>query len=443
MYLASYFSRRENICYVRDTDTGWNAVDYEPVYYRYDKQGTHRTLTGFPVTPCYSYEKGEKGIFEKDIDPTLRVLSSLYLNENDAPTSHRIVFLDIETRIGGALTKDYIESAPMEITAIALYDKQTDIRYVLILDEDGQVNQIDTLGKKIIPFRTERDLLKYFLRLWESIDLTIVVTYNGEWFDMPYLYYRLKRMLSEKDACRLSPLGIVEKGYYLRPGEKLQKQPTRLVKIAGISSLDYLLLYKKFVPKKQTSYRLGYIGEKEVGMGKIAFKGNLNDLFKQDIDKFIAYNLNDVDILVKLDEKLQFIALTLMIAHNAHTVYENIYYSSLILDGAIYVALKRKGIVAPNKPVTDNPALRREFLNDDGAEEEIKKFTGAFVKEPQTGRFDWLTDEDLASLYPSIIRSMNIGIETMVCRVVGKGDDLGVVLGGFFDKLAGLVHRSL
>lgn len=426
MYQSVYFDRKKSECYIRDSDIGWQCVPVKPTYYRYDPKGTMRTLNGYPVTPCDSYEKDEKGIFEKDIDPVLRTLTELYLHDNEASKNHRIGFLDIETEIGGALTMQFIESAPMPVTAIALYDKTTDIRYVLILDKEGIVNKIEEPGKIILPFKTERQLLTYFLQLWEQLDLTIVVTWNGEWFDMPYLFYRIKNVISYKDACRLSPLGIVEKGYYQKEGEKLKKRPTRLVKIAGISSLDYLLLYKKFIPKKQVTYKLDYIGKKEVDMGKIPFKGNLNTLFKTDIDKFIAYNLNDVDILIKLDAKLRFIDLTLMVCHTAHTAYENIYYSSLVLDAAIYTFLRRKGIVSPNKPVTDNPALKRVYLDDDAAEKEIKKFKGAYVKDVQHGVHEWLTDEDLARLYPSNIQTINIGLETMVCRILNEPDDLGV-----------------
>jgi DNA polymerase elongation subunit (family B) len=169
-------------------------------------------------------------------------------------------------------------------------------------------------------------------------------------------------------------------------------------------------LFKKFITKQEPSYALGNIGEKYVKLGKIDYKGSLDKLFREDINTFIEYNIRDVEIIVELEKSLKFIDLTVTIAHLCHTTYESIYYSTVLNDGAILTYLKRKGIVSPNKPTTYNPGLR-----------EIKEeYAGGYLKDPVPGLYEWVIDLDFTSLYPSIIRSLNMGIETLVGRVVNR-----------------------
>jgi DNA polymerase elongation subunit (family B) len=167
--------------------------------------------------------------------------------------------------------------------------------------------------------------------------------------------------------------------------------------------LDYLHLYRKFSPIQQSSYRLDYIGEVEVGLKKIDYEGTLNDLYEKDLKKFVKYNIRDVQILVELDEKLDFIDIARGIAHIGHVPYEDVFMSSRYLEGAILVYLKKLGVVAPNKPP------RPKKLED--------KFAGAYVQDPQRGRHEWVFDLDITSMYPSVIRSLNISPETKIGKV--------------------------
>jgi DNA polymerase elongation subunit (family B) len=172
-----------------------------------------------------------------------------------------------------------------------------------------------------------------------------------------------------------------------------------------------MLLFKKFITKQEPSYRLGDIGRKYVKLDKIEYQGSLDKLFKEDISTFIEYNLRDVEIIVELEQKLKFIELTVTIGHLCHTEYEAIYFSTMLNEGAILTYLKRKGIISPNKPTTYNPALKT-------LEEE---YAGGYLKDPTPGLYEWVIDLDFTSLYPSIIRSLNMGIETLVGRVVNRG----------------------
>jgi DNA polymerase elongation subunit (family B) len=162
--------------------------------------------------------------------------------------------------------------------------------------------------------------------------------------------------------------------------------------------------------KQELSYKLGDIGEKYANLNKIEYEGSLDKLFKEDVNKFIEYNLRDIEILIELDKKLQFIDLTINICHLCHVPYENIYYSTALNEGAILTYLKRKNIVSPNKPTTYNPALK----------EENEEYAGGYLKDPVPGLYEWISDLDFTSLYPSIICNLNMGIETLVGRIQNR-----------------------
>jgi DNA polymerase elongation subunit (family B) len=181
--------------------------------------------------------------------------------------------------------------------------------------------------------------------------------------------------------------------------------------MAGVSYLDYLALYKNFTYSELDNYRLDSIAQKELGRGKIEYEGNLDQLFATDIDKFIEYNLVDVELVVDMDTKLQFIDTARGICHAGHVPYEDFVYSSKYLEGAMLTYLKRRNIVAPNKPADRQE--RMQAIRDNNEE----KFIGAYVKAPIVGKYDWIYDLDLTSLYPSIIMSINISPETKIGKI--------------------------
>jgi len=168
-----------------------------------------------------------------------------------------------------------------------------------------------------------------------------------------------------------------------------------------------MLLHKKYIMKEEPSYKLGDIGIKYVDLGKIEYEGNLNTLFRDDPEKFIDYNLRDVEIVEALESKLKFINLTIMISHICNIPYESIYWNTVMNEGAILKYLKREGIVSPNKPTTHNPSLKN--IKD--------SYAGGYLLEPIPGLYFDVIDLDFTSLYPSIIKSLNLGIETLVGRI--------------------------
>ena len=282
-----------------------------------------------------------------------------------------------------------------KITSIAFYDEMLEKYFCYTLDEKKTIQNYEKDDEIVELFQTEYELLTKFYQKYLEISPHILSGWNSEFFDVPYLYNRSVQVLGKSVADMLSPIRNVIYSDYKKKHN-----------IAGVSCLDYLQLYRKFSPIQQSSYRLDYIGEKEVGMKKVDYEGTLNDLYENDLQKFIDYNIRDVRILIELDKKLDFINIARGIAHLGHVPYEDVHMSSRYLEGAILVYLKKIGVVAPNKPP------RPKKLDND-------KFAGAYVQPPQKGRHEWVYDLDITSMYPSVIRSLNISPETKVGKVEG------------------------
>ncbi len=176
--------------------------------------------------------------------------------------------------------------------------------------------------------------------------------------------------------------------------------------IAGVSCLDYYALYRKFTYTQLSSYRLDAVAELELGENKIEYSGTLNDLYENDIDTFVEYNIHDVRLVKKMHDKLDFIDMARGVCHVGHVPYEDVYFSSRYLEGAILTYLKKLGVVASNKPL--KPDMSKE-----------QKFAGAYVQSPQRGKHDWVFDLDITSMYPSVIMSLNISPETKIGKIKG------------------------
>ena len=175
------------------------------------------------------------------------------------------------------------------------------------------------------------------------------------------------------------------------------------IDIVGVESLDYMRVHKKFSFRDEPSYKLDVIGEKYTGLNKIEYEGNLDNLFEDDIHKFIQYNFRDVEILKLLDEKLDYLALIKNLAHKGKHNYSEVYANTKTQDGAISAYLLSEGIAPPARD--PNPINK-------------KNYAGGYLFCPTAGIFNYMFDEDLTSLYPSIIMSLNIGKETLVGRII-------------------------
>jgi DNA polymerase elongation subunit (family B) len=453
MYQSVFYNRLPGedqwYYYLRDDKKGIHKFQYWPTVYKIDEEGEFETLFGDRCSALQGkYDRKDSSILEKDIDREIVLLRDLYHETDDMPEYHNTIYLDIEIEILGALTPQTIKEANAEITAIALIDTSTKEKICFILDKAGAIEEINSDGKVVVPCPDENTLLRKFLLKWEQMDPTIVVGYNSDFFDIPYLYYRIKKRLGD-EVNRLSPIGKIE---------EVPSQPNSPIRIGLVSSLDYMHLLRKYIMKEEPSYKLGDIGTKYAKLGKIEYNGNLDILFKEDPNKFIEYNIRDVEIIEALEEKQKFIELTILISHLCHTPYESIYYNTALNEGAILTYLKRKGIIAPNKPTTINPSIRELELGDSVVNQRgtstiegtvysfedkqvivktasgkyiarnpktIKKkdsYAGGYLLDPIPGLYSDVSDLDFTSLYPSIIKSLNLGIETLMGRIVTKNN---------------------
>ena len=395
MYQNIYVKRTKTSSEVHlwDDKTGYSKFQYKPYAYLKSQSGTYRSLYGDKLKKVnfWTGEDIKNGkVFESDIPIETRTLVDMYPDSDDVSEGHREVYFDIEVEVKDGFPDP--KRADNKITAIALYDKVADKYSCYVL---GNVPNTDVVES----FQSEEELLQRFYQKYLEINPTILSGWNIDGFDIPYLYNRTTKVLGYQFANTLSPIGEV---FYSEHKNKY--------KIAGVSCLDYLWLYKLFTYTQQSSYRLDYIGQLEVGLGKIEYEGTLQDLYENDINKYIEYNLNDVVIVKALDDKLKLIDLARGIAHVGRVPYEDVFFSSRYLEGAILVYLKNIGVIAPNKALDAKDKMNRGV--DD-------KFTGAYVKVPKPGRYEWVYDLDLTSMYPSIIMSLNISPEMKIGKVNG------------------------
>ena len=397
-YQNIYYQRERNLIHLWDDRLGYRTFPYTRYAYEKAENGECISLYGERCTKIYKYSKDDLNLLESDVPETTRVLVDTYTDSDLPSEGHVILTYDIECEMESGLPDP--EEATNELTSIALHDSATKQAWVLVMDKAGEMLEKTTDKAIVLPFRTEEDMLMKYLELYEMINPTIVTGWNIDYFDTPMLYNRIKRLLGKQHANRLSPIG-----------ECFWSPYRKRFFMAGVSYLDYMALYKNFTYSELDSYRLDSIAQKELGRGKIEYEGNLDLLFKDDIEKFIEYNLVDVELVVDFEAKLQFIDTARGICHAGHVPYEDFVYSSKYLEGALLCYLKRKSIVAPNKP-----ADRRERM-EALKENKQEKFIGAYVKAPIVGKYDWIYDLDLTSLYPSIIMTINISPETKMGKI--------------------------
>ena len=300
----------------------------------------------------------------------------------------KLVTLDIETTSEQGFPN--VESCVEEILAITIQDYTT--------------KQIVTWGSK--PFNNkqknvtynycanEYELLTSFINYWMQDVPDVITGWNIQMFDIPYICRRLDRVLGEKLMKRMSPWGLVSEGEIHVMGR------TQIVyDVGGVTQLDYLDLYKKFTYKAQESYRLDYIAKVELGQQKLDHSEfeTFKDFYTKGWQKFIEYNIIDVELVDRLESKMKLIELALTMAYEAKVNYSDVFYQVRMWDTIIYNYLKKRNIVIPPK----NRSQKNE------------KYAGAYVKEPKPGKYDWVVSFDLNSLYPHLIMQYNISPETI------------------------------
>ena len=300
----------------------------------------------------------------------------------------RIFNIDIETAAENGFPD--IESADQEILAISIKDSFSGrITVFGARPYDNKDPMVDYMH-----FRSEESMMNAFLDYWQANYPDVITGWNVQLFDMPYICNRIERILGDKFVKLLSPWRLVSQREIFIKGRKQFAVDT-----LGISTLDYLELYKKFTYTNQESYRLDHICNVELGEKKLDHSefDTFKEFYEKDWQKFIDYNIHDVRLVDKLDDKMILIELAYTMAYDAKVNYEDVFSQVRMWDNYIYNELNKRKIAIPPK---------REETKD-------TKYAGAYVKEPKVGFYDWVVSFDLNSLYPHLIMQYNISPETL------------------------------
>ncbi len=303
----------------------------------------------------------------------------------------KITTLDIEVKSENGFPD--VESAAEEILLISIQDYNT--KQIRTWGQGGFNNKQENVIYK--GFNSEYELLNDFINWWMVEDNTpeVVTGWNIELYDIPYLTRRLDRVLGEKLKKRFSPWGLVTEDEIYIAGRKHITYD-----VGGVTQLDYLNLYKKFTYKAQESYRLDHIANVELGQKKLDHSefNTFKDFYTQGWQKFVEYNIIDVELVDRLEDKMKLIELAIVMAYDAKANYADVFSQVRMWDTIIYNYLKKRNIVIPPKERSDK----------------TEKYAGAYVKEPIPGKYDWVVSFDLNSLYPHLIMQYNISPETLV-----------------------------
>ena len=300
-----------------------------------------------------------------------------------------IAVIDIEVGSENGFPDPYEANEP--ITAIA-------IKYLRGKTYVFGCGDYVTQGEEVyVKCKDEYSLCKQFMALWTKVCPDIITGWNTKFFDVPYLINRFRKLLGEDETKMLSPWKYITERKTRINGRELIAYD-----MVGVASLDYIELYKWYAPggKSQESYRLDNIAQVELGKGKIAYDeyDNLHSLYRLNYQKFIEYNIKDVELIVELEEKLKLLELGVTLAYDTKSNFEDIFAQTRMWDALTYSYLREKNIIVPPREVKEKDGM----------------FEGAYVKVPQTGLHDWVASFDLNSLYPHLMMQYNISPETLI-----------------------------
>ncbi len=280
-----------------------------------------------------------------------------------------------------------VEAAAEEMLSITIKDMVTKKFYI------WAVKDFNTEHQKFI-FNTEREMLMHFIDWWVKHTPDILTGWNVNLYDVPYICRRVKRILGSKWMNSISPWNRANEREVYVQGRK-----NYAYDVSGVNILDYLDLYRKFTYSNQESYRLDHIAHVELGQRKVDHSEyeNFKDFYTSDWQKFIEYNIQDTELIDRLEEKMKLLDLAITMSYDAKVNFEDVYSQVRMWDTMIYNYLTDRNIVVPPKK---------------GAKKD-EKYAGAYVKEPIPGKYDWVVSFDLNSLYPHLIMQYNISPETL------------------------------
>ena len=395
---------------------------FSPTLYVVSNKPTNwKTLDGRYAKPIQFDTVGEARDFKdkyKDVEGfevhgydrfLYQYISSEFANEVDYDIKTlKITSLDIEVACENGFPN--VRECAESLLSITVQDYTTrKLKVFATRDYQNTRGDVD-----FIYCDSEEHLLRSFLAYWQTDFPDVLTGWNVELYDVPYICGRLERLFGEKEMRQMSPWGMVK-----REEMEIKGRTQILYNMFGINVLDYMDLYKKFTYTNQESYRLDHIAFVELGQKKLDHSEyeNFKDFYTKDWQKFIDYNIKDVELVTRLEDKMKLIELAIALAYDAKVNLKDVYYQVRMWDTLIYNFLSERNVVVP-------PAKR---ANKD------EKYAGAYVKEPIPGKYDWVVSFDLNSLYPHLIMQYNISPETLgesrhasanVDRILGKSCEI-------------------
>jgi DNA polymerase elongation subunit (family B) len=416
-FVDAYYDRDDDMIRVveRDDKGQRHFKDYAArhIFYYNDPKGKFQSIKGEPLSRVSSKNVKEhrkelavhsnKRLYESDINPIYRCLEDHYLNQ-DAPKLN-VAFFDIEVDFDPERGYASPDDAFMPITAIAVYLQWMQTMVCLAIPPKTLSMEEATKAVAEFPntmlFDNEADMLNTFLDLIQESD--VLSGWNSEGFDIPYTVNRVTKVLSKEDTRRFCLWNCLPKK---REYEKFGKTATTYDFIGRVH-IDSLELYRKYTYEERHTYRLDAIAEYELGERKTQYEGTLDQLYNNDFKTFIEYNINDCMLLEKLDRKLKFIDLANTIAHENTVLLATTMGAVAVTEQAIINEAHRRGMIVPNRK-------KMEEHGDTQA-------AGAYVAYPKKGIHEWIGSLDINSLYPSAIRALNMGPETIVGQLRQDG----------------------
>ena len=409
-YVDAWFDRDNDIIKVvernKKGEREFRDIPVKHTFYVKDPRGKHQSIYGDAVSRIVCKNTKElrkemainsgKELFEADINPIFVCLSEHYLNQ-DAPKLN-VAFFDIEVDFDPERGYASPEDAFMPITAIAVYLQWMETMICLAVPpktmtmEEAQ-KEIEGIGNVML-YATEAEMLDVFLDLIKDAD--VLTGWNSEGYDIPYTVNRVTKALSKEDTRRFCLFDQFPKK---REYEKYGKAAVTYDFIGRVH-LDSLELYRKYTYEERHTYRLDAIAEYELGQRKTQYEGTLDQLYNNDFRTFIIYNINDCKLLDDLDKKLKFLDIANTLAHECTVLLQTTMGAVAVTEQAIINESHRRGFQVPNRPKMD--------------ERENNQAAGAYVAYPKEGIHDWVGSLDINSLYPSAIRALNMGPETII-----------------------------
>ena len=425
-YVDAFYNKDKDIVQVVERSKGKRVYNDYPAwrtFYVKDPRGDHVSIHGDKVRQIKCKRLKDlhkerkinvgKPFYESDMKPEVKCLSENY-NGVESPTLNT-AFFDIETDFDA--TKGFADPSDpfMPITAITVHLQWLDLLVTLVIppksmrEGEGlkEAQRICEQFPNTELYLSEADMLNDFMDVIEDAD--VLTGWNSEGYDIPYTVNRITRVLSKSHTRKMCLWDLYpQKRKVVKYGKEQET-----FDLFGRIHLDYLELYRKYTYHEMHSYALDTIGEHEVGEQKVAYDGTLDQLYNNDFYKFVAYNRQDVALLDKIDKKLRFIELANEIAHDNTVNIKTTMGAVAVTEQAIINEAHRRGMVVPDRKSRTWSDDDVELSDEDLHDLEMQKAAGAFVAVPKKGLQKWVAGIDINSLYPSVIRAMNMSPETI------------------------------